>query len=119
MVVILENDAKASQYTRAGTFERSITVNGKRSWKSKDQAIWFYPKTNNWKVGLLKDIGNNIAGLSSFIGSGGNNPYDLPSNDWNYCSTNTEKKWQPSNGNIIIQCIKGKYVDLIIVSWAK
>ena len=84
MVVILKKDAKASQSAREGTFERSITVNGKRSWKSKDNAIWFNPKSNNWKVGLLKDIGNDIAGLSSSIGSGGNNPYDIPSFYWKY-----------------------------------
>ena len=119
MVVILENDAKASQYTRAGTFERSITVNGKRSWKSKEKAIWFYPKTNSWVVGSLKDIGNGMAALSTYF-SGGNNPYDLPSNSWSYCNTKTEKQeWAPSNGNIIIQCIKGKYIDLIIISWVQ
>ena len=104
-MVVLKTDAKAQQGKRTGIYERYITVNGKRSWKSNSSAIWFDSTFNNWKIGSIETLGSSRCGISS-PSLGHIYPYDVPSNQWKYYDGH---EWKFSEkGNIIIQSFTGK-----------
>ena len=66
VIVSLKNEVLASQGIRQGTFElSSARVNGKPSWISDTQAIWWISQYNEWGVGDLGAIGGSIRGLTA------------------------------------------------------
>ena len=107
-MVILKTDAEAKQGNRVGIYRRNVTINGRRSWKSKSSAIWFHPTSQNWIVGPREKIGNLYCGISSYDGTNATNPYDIPSNAWKYYDSEGEVWKNSERGNIIIQSFKGE-----------
>ena len=105
--VILNNDAKTFQWSREGIYDEHIIVNGRKSWRSTENAIWYVPQYNSWAVGSLDAIGGTIRGITSTDGSGNNDPHNVPSNDWWYWNNG----WNRANGidDIIIQLVESKY----------
>ena len=97
------NGPLASQGRREGTYEISNLVNGKPSWVSNTQAIWFVPKHKDWAIGYKSKIGSSIRGISSLGNHRTVDPDNIPGNWWQYYSGN---RWSLSNAkDIIIQCI--------------
>ena len=107
--VILDNEDKSLQGEREGTYEEYQNVNGKRSWKSTANAIWYVPKFKSWAIGSLDGIGGDIRGIISSDETGDNNPYNVPYNEWWYYN----KGWNKPDyiDDIIIQCVESKYVQ--------
>ena len=68
---------------RQGIFQYNGIVNERNSWKSEDQAIWFYPRFNDWAIGSLSDLGTNYRGIATFddqvMGL-----FKVPNNKWMY-----------------------------------
>ena len=96
----------AKQRNKQGIYELSETINGKSSWKSATQAIWYYPEHNIWAIGSLSDIGRIPNwGISSFGPpyTKYDSPQKVPKDKWNY--------WDgkhfalASSTDIIIQCL--------------
>ncbi len=108
MLVILKNDAQTNQGSREGIYEADQIVNGKRSWKSTANALWFVPMFNCWGIGVLDDIGGQNLGIRSSNGTGDNSPYDVPISDWLYLN-GSEYKRPTESDDIIIQYIPSKY----------
>ena len=44
-----------------GIYHISSMVNGKASWTSTSQAIWYEQEIDNWKIGQLGNIGSSMA----------------------------------------------------------
>ena len=59
--VILRNDLLTMRGSCQGTYQLANTVNGKPSWTNGDYAIWFLPSNGNWVIGLLNEIGQDLA----------------------------------------------------------
>ena len=101
--VSLKNGPLASQGRREGTYDISNLVNGKPSWVSNTQAIWFVPKHKDWAIGYKSKIGTSIRGISSLGNHRAVDPDNIPGNWWQYYTGN---RWSLSNArDIIIQCI--------------
>ena len=102
----MNNDAHKHQATRAGIYEEYRVINGKISWKSKDNAIWFLPKYNSWAIGSLEGIGEDIRGITSHSRTGNGSPYDVPIKKWSYW----DDGWNDitRSGDVIIECVQGK-----------
>ena len=103
--LILNDDVLSKQGNRQGIYQYNGIVNGKPSWKSEDQAIWFYPEYEDWAIGPLKDIGTGVSGISSVydedIGI-----LDVPINKWRYYD---EGDWKDvKSGDLTFSCISGK-----------
>ena len=111
----MKNNAATIQGTRQGIFQSSSPVNGRPSWTSESQAIWYVPSIKEWAIGNLEDIGLRISGITSQgkeikVGGGtsfGNSeaydPQDVLS--WNYW--NVDEFVSPDEKNdIIVECIE-------------
>ena len=88
-----------------GNYQSATQVNGKPSWKSDAYAIWYIQSNNNWMIGRLSDIGNDLGWIyasNDFSGITDNE------NQWYYWNGNA---WtSPSDPNDIqIACMNGKY----------
>ena len=59
MKVTLTNGALTYQDEKQGTYEESVTVNGKTSWIStgNNMAIWYVPQFKEWAIGSALQIG--------------------------------------------------------------
>ena len=102
--ITLENDALESHGERVGLYEKSSQVNGRPSWSSTSQAIWFVDSLNRWAIGDLEDIGTITAGIANKK-EVSQCPFDLPSEDWMY----TNNGWKAANANEInIVCVEEK-----------
>ena len=73
VTVSLKNEVSVHKKEFAGDYQISETVNGKPSWKSGENAIWYVPDGNNWLIGYLNKLGedeseffapNNYGGLA-------------------------------------------------------
>jgi len=85
--VTLTNGARQAQSSREGTYKRSVLVNGKPSWTTNFQAIWFVPESKFWCIGALSGIGTDVCGVSSMIGINdhfSNCAYGVPKNSWEF-----------------------------------
>ena len=85
-----------------GDYQISKTVNGKPSWKSGENAIWFLPVKNNWIIGYLNKLGKDDGEI-----------YAWKDNIWKY--TVDDGRWiTPSSSNdVIITCSTGKNLQNI------
>ena len=75
----------------------STPVNGKPSWISSTNAIWYTPNdTDYWMIGKLDDIGKNFGYIHSkgmFLGQ----------NEWLYWNGSELKT--PKENDIIVECV--------------
>ena len=93
------------QPSRRGFYQIDEIVNGRKSWKTASQAIWFLPTFNAWALGSLEYIGSNSRAITTFNGQGDNSPFQVASNQWNYWD---DPKWiQINNGDIMLECVTG------------
>ena len=94
MRVTLKNNALESQNSRQGIFKPSSTVNGRPSWTSASQAIWYMQNNNKkWHIGALDKIGTTTAGILSEVVDELVDPQNVLS--WQYWSdkwTSTDDK---------------------------
>ena len=76
LMVTLTNGALTHQDEKQGTYEESVTVNGKTSWIStvNNTAIWYVPQFKEWAIGSALEIGTNWRGISSI----GASEWDCP-----------------------------------------
>ena len=95
------------QWSRQGIYQYNGIVNRKHSWKSEDQAIWFYPEFKDWAIGSLVDIGTNFRGITS--------AYDqdigllnVPNNKWKYWDGEKGEWKDVKSGDLTFSCISGK-----------
>lgn len=95
--------ALASQGLRQGRYQLSGTVNGKPSWESSTQAIWYIPQFNDWGIGDKYYIGTTYRGLATGTGGyqGDFYPDDAPQNMWYYW---TGSFWSSQFNDIVIEC---------------
>ena len=95
--------ALASQGSRQGRYQLSGTINGKPSWESSTQAIWYIPQFQDWGIGSKYDKGGLYRGLAT--GTGGYQgefyPNELPFNMWYYW---TGSYWSSQFNDIVIEC---------------
>ena len=105
ITITLENNAQAAQGSREGIYHNSSLVNGKPSWTSTSQAIWYNQDYDNWNVGSLDDIGTSTGGMKSDSANGC--PFDIASEEWNYWYNDV---WTSAGPNEIkLQCLKGNF----------
>ena len=88
--ITLENNALVAQGSKEGIYHNSSMVNGKASWTSTSQAIWYDQELSNWNIGPLDDIGTKMAEIISDYGCchGIKCPFELPSEKWTYLDNN-------------------------------
>ena len=102
--VELKNDVLSKQGSRQGIYEFNGIVNGRNSWKTSDQAIWYYPDFKDWAIGSLNDIGTGFRGITS-VGNQDIELFKIPNNKWKYW----DGEWKEiKSGDITINCVTGK-----------
>ena len=94
----MKNDALSNQGFKQGIYQISQPINGKQSWTSGGNAIWY--EQGDWVIGDLEDIGTNICAMSAIDAYGG---LDDDNNVWQYY--NPEIGWAyPGENNVRIDC---------------
>ena len=97
---------------REGIYEISNFVNGKPSWITDSQAIWYVPKFKDWAIGYKSKIGTTRRGISSFGNQGNMDPDSVPNDQWKYFKKNHWSK--PYSNDINIRCSgKSCFIDII------
>ena len=119
LIVSLANEALAQQSNKKGIYQLFEEINGKPSWKSGTQAIWYYPDFNQWMIGPLSSIGTSNRGITS-TGNMHDCPLQVPKDKWKYYIKDGDgERWQYANSNdIIIEC-EGKNVKMYLVYCVK
>ena len=98
--VVLRNEVLCKQGDLQGKYQLGEIVNGKQSWKTATQAIWFYPEYEDWAIGSLDEIGTNLRGISS-AAEENKDLFDVANDDWMYW----DGDWKSINsGDIDIIC---------------
>ena len=97
--VILKNNVLALHKLKQGTYDLSSLINGKLSWTSESQAIWFIPQWNQWAIGSIDSLGTNTSGIRSTQYS--NDPQNVVS--WDY--SEAESGWWSADNDILVECI--------------
>ena len=109
--VILKNNVLASHILKPGTYNLSSTINGKPSWTSESQAIWFIPQWNQWAIGPIDSLGTTTRGIRSSQYS--KDPQNVVS--WDY--SDMESGWWSADDDIIVECISiGMYNNVYMQS---
>ena len=85
-----------------GTYLLSTTVNGKPSWTNGDYAIWFLPSNGNWVIGLLNEIGQDLAYIYASNDFSGLTAIE---NQWKYW---TGYAWKLAPTDISVTCYADK-----------
>ena len=86
-----------------GIYHNSSMVNGKASWSSTSNAVWY--TQGFWNIGYLADIGSSFAEIYSDYGS--KCPFDIPSEKWYYGYNGV---WTSAEANEIkLDCLKGNF----------
>ena len=113
LTVTLANDALAEQSDRRGTYQLSENINGKPSWKSGTQAIWYYSQQKYWMIGPVSEIGTNTGWIYSATDTEYDCPQQVPKDKWKYWDGS---KWQKAGSNdVSFQCIGKKELQHIKV----
>ena len=103
ITITLENNADAAQGSKKGIYHISSIVNGKPSWTSTSNAIWY--TQGHWLLGPLEFIGQFLGSIYSSFGS--QCPYDLPSEMWFYWNG---YGWLSAEADEInVDCSEGNY----------
>ena len=102
ITITLENNADAAQGSKKGIYHNSSVVNGKPSWTSNSNVIWY--NQGYWLIGALNYIGQFSASIYSDVGS--QCPFDLPSEMWKY----SDNGWLSAGANEInVDCPEGNF----------
>ena len=102
----MANDALAEQSGRQGTYQLSEKINGKPSWKSGTQAIWYDSQNKYWTIGLVSEIGTNRGWIYSATDTEYDHPQQVPKDKWKYLDGSA---WQNASSNdVSFQCTTGK-----------
>ena len=102
--VILKDDILSKQGSRQGVYEFNEIVNGRNSWKTSSQAIWYIPEFKDWAIGPLSGIGTKLRGITS-VADLDTKVFNVPNNKWYYW----DSEWKViKSGDITINCFKGK-----------
>ena len=100
--VILKGYALIQQARRKGIYKQYKECNGKMSWRSETDAIWFVPKSNSWGIGPIEKIGTTDWGIAAIENTGGDSPLDIPNDQW--ALHNGHHGWTiPKSGSIVIK----------------
>ena len=106
--VTLFNEVLAEQSENQGEFELFATINGKPSWKSATQAIWYIQANKGkkrWLIGNLANIGTKNGGIVSY--STEECPQLIAKKQWLYWDN--KKNWKKASPNdMSVQCIGKK-----------
>ena len=97
--VILKNNALALHELKPGTYDLSSPINGKPSWTSESQAIWFILQWNQWAIGPIDSLGTTSRGIRSSQYS--KDPQNVVSWDYN----DIESGWWSAENDILVECI--------------
>ena len=101
IIVSLANEALAEQSSTQGTYQLSEQINGKPSWKSSTNAIWYYPGNKGWLIGHVSEIGGSTAWICS-IDTEYDCPQLVPKDKWNYVDG---LEWKKAGSNdVSLQC---------------
>ena len=101
--VVLRNKFLRAQGSRQGMYQLGEIVNGKQSWKSATDAIWFILGSKDWCIGPLSDIGTDSCGIASFADKD-QSLFNVANDDWRY----SDDGWKVMNsGDIAINCDTG------------
>ena len=106
----MANEALANQNGRQGPYQFYKNINGKPSWKSETNAIWYYPEYKDWMIGPFENIGTDIRGITTWWQIGDEDydcPQQVPSDKWVYMDVNGEWQYASSN-DVSILCTTGK-----------
>ena len=101
----MKNVLLESQGKRQGIYQKSAEVNGKPSWVSNNQAIWWISQHNEWGIGDLTSLGTDIRGITGVTDD--KSKSGLPNNQkytwkyWNGKSFITT----PGPNDINIECV--------------
>ena len=96
ITITMENNAKVAEGIIGGIYHNSSIVNGKPSWTSTYEAIWYHQPSNSWNIGSLYYIGTITVGIYSSHGS--QCPFHLSSEMWNYWVGNG---WTNAGPNVL------------------
>jgi len=116
--VVLKYDALTNILTGKyeGIYQESQPVNGKPSWKNKDNAIWYLESEKNWLIGPLKWIGYDAAYIHASDSFDGLTDYR---NQWKYWDGSSWKASSDSN-DVSVTCkdanLNGKSFWIIVWS---
>ena len=106
VTVRLKNEVSVHKIEFAGDYQMSETVNGKPSWKSGENAIWYVG--NDWFIGYWNKLGEDDGEFYTSNDYGG---LTDNRNIWNYTpGTSPGKGWitQSDSKDVIISCSGGK-----------
>ena len=99
--VRLKNNALTAHEEKQDTYQLSSIVNGRPSWISISQAIWYIPQFKNWAVGPLESLGTTNRGISSRFYNEADDPKNIKY--WDYYKSGSG--WiSPEVNDIIIEC---------------
>ena len=99
--MILKNDVLSIQDSRVGLYKKGGIVNGKRSWTTDSQAIWFVPQFSDWAIGSLEKIGTKFRGITSSDDKD-QSLFDVPNDRWQYWDSEFK---DIKDGDITIKCV--------------
>ena len=96
------------QGDKEGIYHKSSLVNGKASWTSSSNAIWYYGgEYKLWTIGPLDNIGTTNVDIHTFFDITFHCPFDLPSEAWKYDNNG----WKFAEANEInVVCIGKVYI---------
>ena len=109
LTVSLNNEVSVAKKEFTGDYQISKTVNGKPSWKSGENAIWYMAYPNGyWVIGYWNKLGTDYGKFYALNDYGG---LTDNRNIWNYTpGTSPGKGWiaQSDSKDVIISCSGGK-----------
>ena len=101
--ITLKNEVLTYHGQYQGTYEISASINGKPSWKSQSNAIWYSPKIytipNRWRIGNLNDSTGDIFTSGLLLGAN-------ETGKWSYYHEKMFKKIDTNDFSI--ECIAKK-----------
>jgi hypothetical protein len=113
--ITLKNAALAKQGSRQGSYQRGQIVNGKPSWTSTSNAIWYNVLSKDWGIGRIEKIGTSTVGIASDGDQGFSScPFTVPNGKWKY-SDGTRKFVVAPSGDISVKCVSGNDRLLVLL----
>ena len=103
--VKLKNEALTQQSYWQGSYQFSLTVNGRPSWTSKSRAIWYVPQFKDYRIGHLKDIGATRGGITASENDEVADPQHIMY--WKYHKDGDGWVSPTEESDIIVECIDG------------
>ena len=55
------------QEPHQGTYQLRGQADGRLSWENSASAIWYYPESKDWHIGILGNKGTESGGLISLV----------------------------------------------------